>query len=144
MADLTGIGSILDFGGKLIDRLWPDKAQADAAKLELYKLEKSGELAVMQAETGLATAQIKVNEVEAANPSVFVSGWRPAVGWVCVAACGWNWIGLSIAELIIKLSGHDIILQPADTIEMLTILGGLLGLSTHRMMEKKAGVNRVR
>ena len=32
----------------------------------------------------LAKAQLEVNKVEAAHKSLFVSGWRPAVGWCCV------------------------------------------------------------
>jgi hypothetical protein len=31
-------------------------------------------------------AQTQVNKVEAANPNLFVSGWRPAAGWVCTLA----------------------------------------------------------
>ena len=31
--DITGIGSVLDFGGKIIDRIWPNPAERDAAKL---------------------------------------------------------------------------------------------------------------
>ena len=41
--DITGIGSVLDFGGKLIDRFFPDKKIADAAKLEMFKAQQAGE-----------------------------------------------------------------------------------------------------
>jgi hypothetical protein len=41
--DLTGLGSLVDFGSKLIDRLIPDPAQRDAAKLELLKAQQAGE-----------------------------------------------------------------------------------------------------
>lgn len=140
--DITGIGSILDFGGKLIDRLWPDPAQRDAAKLELFKLQQSGELQQMQAEVGLAMAQIKVNEVEAANPNVFVSGWRPAIGWVCGAACAWNWIGISVLDAGLKIYGTPMDLSPASTVEMLPILGALLGLGAMRTQERIKGVHR--
>jgi hypothetical protein len=140
--DVTGIGSILDFGGKIIDRLWPDKAQADAAKFELFKLQQSGELQVMQAEAGITMAQIKVNEVEAANANLFVSGWRPAIGWICGLACAWNWVGIGLVDAGLKLSGHQIDLLTADTMEMLPILGGLLGLGTLRTVERIKGVHR--
>lgn len=30
------------------------------------------------------SAQLAVNAAEAANPNLFISGWRPAAGWVCV------------------------------------------------------------
>ena len=41
---LDPVTAILDIGSKVIDRVWPDPAQAAAAKLELVKLQQSGEL----------------------------------------------------------------------------------------------------
>lgn len=36
--------------------------------------------------------QIDINKVEAAHPSMFVAGWRPAVGWVCAVALAMMYI----------------------------------------------------
>jgi len=126
---LDPVTALLDIGSKVIDRLWPDPTQAANAKLELIKLQQSGELQVI-------AGQLDINKVEAANPSVFVSGWRPAVGWVCVLACAWNWIGLPIAKLGMELWGHPIDLAPANITEMLPILMGMLGLGGLRTIEK--------
>lgn len=126
---LDPVTAALDIGGKLIERLWPDPAQRDAAKLELLRMQQAGEL-----------AQIAVNQAEAANPSVFVSGWRPAIGWVCGAACAWNWIGLPIARIAFGTLGHPLALSPADLSEMLPVLMGMLGLGTLRTAEKIKGV----
>lgn len=41
---------ILNIGGKIIDKIWPDKTEADKAKLRLLELQQSGELAKLQAE----------------------------------------------------------------------------------------------
>lgn len=123
------VTALLDIGGKIIDRLWPDPTQAANAKLELIKLQQSGELQVI-------AGQLKINEVEAGHPSVFVSGWRPAIGWVCGLACAWNWIGLPIAKVIAIILGHPINLAPADLTEMLPILMGMLGLGGLRTIEK--------
>jgi len=90
---LDPVTAILDIGSKVIDRIWPDSAQAAAAKLELFKLQQSGELQQIM-------GQLEINKAEAANASVFVSGWRPFIGWVCGLACAWNWIGISIAKVI--------------------------------------------
>lgn len=129
---LDPISAALDIGGKVIDRLWPDPAQAAAAKLELLKLQQSGEL-----------AQIAVNKEEAQHPSVFVSGWRPAVGWTCVAACAWNWVGLPIVKTaLLVFTGKTLALSPADLTEMLPILLGLLGLGGLRTIERLNGVER--
>jgi hypothetical protein len=120
------ITAALDIGGKLIDKLWPDPAQRDAAKLELMRLQMSGEL-----------AQIAVNTEEAKSSSVFVAGWRPSIGWICSAACAWNWVGMPIAKLVLTLLGvaTDTLTQ-ANLSEMLPILIGMLGLGGLRTIEK--------
>ena len=66
-------------GGKLIDRLWPNPEERDAAKLKLLELEQNGELAQLASETDLAKAQMAINEAEAGKESLFVSGWRPFI-----------------------------------------------------------------
>ncbi len=133
------ISILLGIGSKVIDKIWPDPAQRDAAKLELLKMQQSGDLAQLTADTSLMIEQIRVNQAEATNPSLFVSGWRPGVGWVCVAACGWNWIGLPVAKVIAVILGHPIDLAPADLTEMLPILMGMLGLGGLRTIEKLQG-----
>lgn len=123
------VTALLDIGGKVIDRLWPDPTQAANAKLELIKLQQSGELQVI-------AGQLKINEVEAGHPSVFVSGWRPAIGWVCGLACAWNWIGLPVVKMGLAIYGKPLDLAPADLTEMLPILMGMLGLGGLRTIEK--------
>lgn len=130
---LDPVSALLDVGGKVIDRLWPDPVQAATAKLELIKLQQSGELAAM-------AGQLDINKVEAASASVFVSGWRPFIGWVCGAACAWNWIGLKIALFAAAYFGHPLALTPADLSEMTPVLMGMLGIGGLRTIEKLNGV----
>jgi hypothetical protein len=129
------VSILLDVGNKVIDRLWPDPAQAAQAKLELVKMQQSGDLAVI-------AGQMEINKTEAANPSVFVSGWRPFIGWVCGSACAWNWIGLPIAKAIAVYQQIPFVLNPADLSEMMPILIGMLGLGGLRTVEKIQGVAR--
>ncbi len=132
---MDAVSIMLGIGNKVIDRLWPDPAQAAAAKLELFKLQQSGELAVI-------TGQMEINKAEAANPSVFVAGWRPFIGWVCGAACAWNWIGLPITKALAVYHQVPFALSPADLSEMMPVLIGLLGLGGLRTVEKLQGVAR--
>jgi hypothetical protein len=126
---LDPVTAALDIGGKVIDRLWPNPADAAAAKLELLKLQQSGEL-----------AQIGVNQEEAKSSSVFVSGWRPAIGWICGTACAWNWIGLPVCKLLMAMFNHPLNISPADLGEMMPVLMGMLGLGGLRTIEKLNGV----
>ena len=130
---LDPVTAILDIGSKVIDRVWPDPAQAAAAKLELVKLQQSGELQQI-------VGQLDIDKAEASNASVFVSGWRPFIGWTCGAACAWNWIGISIAKVIAAFMQYQITLSPADLSEMMPVLLGMLGLGALRTVEKIQGV----
>src|SRR4051812_15174764 len=54
---ITAVTDLLNgVGGKLIDRLWPDPTQAAAAKIELAKMQQSGELAKMANDTDAVKA----------------------------------------------------------------------------------------
>jgi len=130
---LDPVTALLDIGNTVITRIFPDPVQAATAKLELVKLQQSGELAQM-------TGQLDINKVEAGSNSVFVSGWRPFIGWVCGAACAWNWLGLKIALFVAALFGNTINLQPADLSEMMPVLMGMLGIGALRTIEKINGV----
>lgn len=138
--DITGIGSILDFGGKIIDKIFPDPNAAAAAKLELFKAQQAGEFKELDAQIEIAKAQIGVNAVEAANPSLFVSGWRPNIGWICGAALGWNFILRPIVVTVAVLYGHPVDLPSAEMGELLPVLGALLGIGAMRTVEKVKGV----
>lgn len=129
------VSLLLEVGNKVIDRVWPDPAQAAQAKLELVKMQQSGDLAVI-------AGQMEINKAEAENPSVFVSGWRPFIGWVCGSACAWNWIGLPLAKAFAVYHQIPFPVAPADLSEMMPVLIGLLGLGGLRTVEKIQGVAR--
>ena len=124
--DITGIGSVADLANTVIGKIWPDKSEQEKQQLAA---------AVM-----VIQGQLEINKVEAGNTSVFVSGWRPAIGWVCGAACAWNWVGLPLAKFVLLAIGRPITMSPADLGEMLPILIGMLGLGGLRTAEKINGV----
>jgi len=131
---LDPITAALDIGGKLIDRLWPDKAQADAAKLELLKLQQSGELAEM-------TGQMAINQEEAKSTNWFVAGGRPFIMWICGFALAYSAILEPIARFIAIVWFHyDGAFPVLDTALTMQLLFGLLGLGTMRTVEKLKGV----
>ena len=129
MTDFTGLGAVSDLANSVINKIWPDKTEAEKQQLAA---------AVM-----VIQGQLDINKVEAASPSLFVSGWRPALGWICGTACAWNWVGLPIAKLALALYGVTIELSPADVSEMMPILLGMLGLGGLRSYEKVKGVAAV-
>lgn len=52
------IDSILNLGGKLIERLWPNPAEAEQAKIKLFELQQSGELAKMANDAEITKAYL--------------------------------------------------------------------------------------
>ena len=116
----------LDLVGTVINKIWPDKSDQEKAELA--------------AAVSIVQGQIDINKAEASNPSVFVSGWRPFIGWVCGAGAAWNWIGLPIVKAGMVAFGHPLDVSPADLSEMMPLLLGMLGLGGLRTVEK---INKV-
>jgi hypothetical protein len=128
---LDPVTALFEVGSKVLDRVLPDPAQQAAAKLELLKLQQNGELAQI-------TGQIEINKVEAASSSLFVSGGRPSVGWVCSAGFAVQFIIGPLAEWGAALAGHPVKFPQMDTGTMMPLLLGMLGLGGLRTAEKLA------
>jgi len=90
----------------------------------------------------LAKAQLDVNKTEAAHKSMFVAGWRPAVGWVCCIGLGSNYLFIPMANFVLVVSGSDITVPALDLSEMMPVLMGMLGLGAMRSYEKVNNVAR--
>ena len=128
---LDPVTALFEVGSKVLDRVLPDPAQQAAAKLELMKLQQNGELAQI-------TGQMEINKVEAASSSLFVSGWRPSIGWVCGAGFAVQFVIGPLAEWGAALAGHPVKFPQMDTGTMMPLLLGMLGLGGLRTAEKLA------
>ena len=128
--------------GKVIDRAWPDPAQKAQAAIELEKLRQSGEFKEIDAALEAARMQTEVNKIEAASSSIFVSGWRPAVGWVCTFSLAWHYIGRPVADWAILMTGNSVVIPAVELGDLFVVLFGMLGLGSMRTAEKLKGVAR--
>ena len=90
----------------------------------------------------IAKAQIEVNKAEASNHSMFVSGWRPAVGWVCCAGLATNYLLVPVCNFVLTITESPITVPPLDLSEMMPVLLGMLGLGGLRTYEKTKNVAR--
>jgi hypothetical protein len=134
--NLLGIGTVIESVGKVAS----DLITTDKERLEMALREK-------ELDQRLDVAQIGVNQVEAQHSSIFVAGWRPAIGWIGAAALAyqfllypimlWGWVyfqgtGWIPAEL-----------KPPPVLEadqLWVILSGILGIAGMRSFEKTKGV----
>lgn len=122
--------AILGTISSVLDKVIPDVNARKAAKEALAEAERQGEL-------DLLLGQLSINRQEAAHKSLFVAGWRPAVGWVCVLAMGNNFLIIPYADAFFP----NVMIQ-LDVAQMMPVLIGMLGLGGMRSYEKVRGVAR--
>lgn len=101
---------------------------------------------IEQREQDLALAQVEVNKLEAQNPSLFVSGWRPAIGWVLAAALATYYIpkyGLAAFFWVQACWKAQVLVSyPVDGADLLELVFAMLGMGTLRTIEKHMNVAR--
>lgn len=133
---LLGVGAIIESVGKVAGDLITTEKERRQLDLEEKKIDQATDL-----------AQIEVNKVEAASSSVFVAGWRPAIGWIGAAAMAyqfllypmflWVWTYLQGTGWIPKELAPPPVL---DADQLWVILSGILGIAGMRSFEKTKGV----
>lgn len=85
--------------------------------------------------------QAEINKVEAASTSLFVAGWRPAIGWVGATALAYKFILYPILCWAITMH-PGITLPPTPTVdELYPIILGMLGIGTLRSFDKWKGTD---
>ena len=141
--DLIGIGSILEGVGKIAG----DLVTTDKERIELELEGRKLDLEQARIDQATDLAQVEVNKIEAASSNLFVSGWRPAVGWVGVAGLAYQFLGYPFMQWAWAFGqGIDLIPQglsaPPDlnVEQLMTLLAGLLGFGGMRTFEKHKGV----
>ncbi len=136
--NFLGIGTVIESVGKVASDLITTDKERLQLELEGRKIDQATDL-----------AQMEVNKVEAASSSVFVAGWRPAIGWVGAAAMAyqfllypmlvWAWTWAQAEGYVPKEVKPPPML---DTDALWVILSGMLGIAGMRTWEKGKGVAR--
>lgn len=141
--DITGIGSVADILGKVFDKVShyiPDPTQKAEAQQKLAEMAQAEEFKHIDAALAAAAQQTDINKIEASNANLFVSGWRPAVGWICGGALAYSTVLEPFAEFIAKVGfGYMGIFPTINTTLTEQVLLGLLGLGVMRSYDKKQG-----
>ena len=119
-------------------RMLPDPNARKAA-------EEAIEASLIEAGNAAMAAQAAINQAEASNPNVFVSGWRPAVGWVCASGLAWEFFLKPMITWGALLAGHPVEGAPVlDTNELMALVTSMLGLAGYRTFEGIKGVKRAK
>lgn len=126
------LAPLLEVGKTLLDRFIPDPAQKAAAEMELIKMAADGELKQV-------IAQLEINAREAAHPSVFVAGWRPAFGWCGAAGFVYATMLQPMLAWLSAVKGWPE--PPSLNLDLLwVVVTGMLGIGGLRTVEKMKGV----
>jgi hypothetical protein len=119
-----------------LDKFFPDADLELKGKLEAAASEINNNYQ-------LQLSQLEINKVEAGSTSIFVSGWRPAIGWVCGVSLLYAALVEPIARFVATVLFTYTGLFPIINTELtLQILLGLLGLAGMRSFEKSKGVTK--
>ena len=137
--DFTGIGAVFNMGSKIIDKIWPDKVEAEKAKLKLFEMQQAGDFKELEAELEKARMQIGVNIAEANSGSNFRGGWRPFIGWICGTGLAYAVLIQPLATGLIQAFVPEMktfIMPNVQTDALMALLFGMLGLGGYRTYEK--------
>jgi len=127
-----GIDDIIGAGLSIINKFIPDPA-AQAAAAAQFRSQ------VLAASTASDVAQNQTNTAEAANASLFVSGWRPMIGWVCSISLAYQYLGKPMLGWAFAAKGIALPPLPGLDDTLWQLLFGMLGLGTLRTVEKIKG-----
>jgi len=126
--------------GKVLDFI-PNPVEREKAKLEFELKVQENETEILKLFMQSDTVQAEINKAEATNNNIFVSGWRPFIGWVCGSAFAWAFFLEPIVLFGFSAAGHPLTGLPKfDLITMSSVLLGMLGLGGMRTFEKFKGV----
>jgi hypothetical protein len=132
MDPLTIAGGIMALAKPVLDRFFPDP-----------KVRQEFELAMRGLDWQLIAGQLEINKAEAANPRLFVSGWRPFIGWVGGVGLAWQFVLAPICAWALSLFSPGTPLPVLDgSGELMALVTALLGIGAMRSYDKTKGTSK--
>ena len=134
--NILGIGSIIESVGKVAgDLITTDKERRE---LDLREREINQKVDL---------SQIEVNKTEAATGSLFIGGWRPAIGWTCAISLFCYYVPYVLAATILWVwqviqTGQLVVRPDLGIADLMGLVMAMLGMSTLRTVEKFKKVAR--
>lgn len=128
---ISGVSPII---GKLLD-LIPDKNARQRAELEM-------QAALMKYAAEQGAQQSAINQAEAANPNLFVAGWRPMIGWTCASAFAFIYVLSPLVSWVAGIYGASIPMPKFDVDALMSLTMGMLGLGAMRSFDKWRGTSK--
>jgi hypothetical protein len=99
-------------------------------------------LQMKEIEAKLKEKQLDINKVEAGHRSIFVSGWRPFLGWVSGLSIGYVYLFQPLLDMILQMFGVEVDWVVLDLGQLMPLILGMLGLGGLRSFEKAKGLTK--
>jgi hypothetical protein len=99
-------------------------------------------LQMKEIEAKLKEKQLDINKVEAGHRSIFVSGWRPFLGWISGLSIGYVYLFQPILDMILQMFGVEVDWVVLDLGQLMPLILGMLGLGGLRSFEKAKGLTK--
>ena len=130
LGKLLGGGGIKAIGN-IVDEVFTSEDERNQAKISIQKIEAR-----------LKEKQMDINAVEAGHRSIFIAGWRPALGWISALSVGYVYLFQPFIVMGLKIAGSDVELPTLDLSQLMPLILGMLGLGGLRTFEKAKGVSK--
>ena len=130
LGKIFGGGTVKAVAG-VIDELHTSEEEKQQLKLRFAEVESK-----------LKEKQLDINKVEAGHRSIFVSGWRPFLGWVSGLSIGYVYLFQPLLDMILQMFGVEVDWVVLDLGQLMPLILGMLGLGGLRSFEKAKGLTK--
>ena len=130
LGKIFGGGTVKAVAG-VIDELHTSEEEKQQLKLRFAEVEAK-----------LKEKQLDINKVEAGHRSIFVSGWRPFLGWVSGLSIGYVYLFQPLLDMILQMFGVEVDWVVLDLGQLMPLILGMLGLGGLRSFEKAKGLTK--
>jgi len=124
-------GDTLKTVGNVIDDLHFSGEEKEKLKLQMKEIDAK-----------LKEKQLDINKAEASHRSIFVSGWRPFLGWVSGLSIGYVYLFQPILDMILQMFDVKVDWVVLDLGQLMPLVLGMLGLGGLRSFEKAKGLTK--
>jgi len=97
---------------------------------------------MQEVEGKVMSGQVELNKEEAKSPSIFKSGWRPAIGWIGAMSLFYHFIGYNLLAWSLAITKSDITAPLLNTEGLFPLILGMLGIGGYRSYEKFKGITK--
>lgn len=129
----TAVGLATDAISAVIKKYIPDPQAQAQMEMDVFKVLQSSDL-----------AQLEINKAEAQSGSIFVAGWRPAIGWICATTLAWQFVvkgwAFSVISLFSDKAATAILNSPGIDNSVWELVFAMLGMGALRSFDKFKGV----